>query len=327
MHSLPSRSLRSTLFLLAAGLFATCSGRGQQPAISSVAVTERIEKSPILHLHETSIPFHAPFSGWELGAVSGVAVGADGLFYVVQRGDKADPILVFDRQGKLLRSWGKDDFRLPHSLRLDPFGNVWALDAGDSKIIEYTSSGNKILTIAIQPVPETGSPFRGVTDLSFAPNGHVFVTDGYGNARVLEYTADGVLLRTWGRSGSGQGEFHLPHSIQISPSHVVYVADRENGRIEKFNLEGKFLGQICGLGRCYALALRGGALWATMGPMDHDPGASGWLVRNDPESGHILGHMSLPKQRAGHALDLTSSGEPVTTVGSGVILFRRNSHY
>jgi hypothetical protein len=291
-----------------------------------MAATKRIEQSPVLHLHESSVPFLAPFSGWELGAVSGVAVGADGLFYLIQRGDKADPILVFDGLGKLLRSWGKDDFRLPHSLKLDPSGNVWALDAEDSKIIEYTSSGRKILTIAIQPVPETGSSFRGVTDISFAPNGHLFITDGYGNARVLEYTAGGTLLRTWGHSGSGRGEFHLPHSIQISPSGVVYVADRENGRIEKFSLKGKFLSQIGGLGRCYALALRGGALWATMGPMDQDPGSSGWLVKIDPRSGHILGHLSLPKQRAGHALDLTDSGDPVTTVGSGVVLFRRESH-
>ena len=264
---------------------------------------------------------NASIPGWKLGAVSGVAVDVAGNLYVIQRGPDADPILVFDQRGTLLRSWGKGDFEIPHSLRLDRSGNIWALDAGASKVIEYTPTGQKRLTISVEPVPVTGSPFRGVTDLAFAPNGDALITDGYGNARVLEYTANGKKVREWGHSGSGPGEFHLPHAIQISRSGTVYVADRENGRIELFSLDGRYLRAFDGVGRCYALQFDDHALWATLGRLDQDPGAPGWLVKLDPATGHILGHLSVPEQSAGHALALLSSGEPVITAGETLLLF------
>ena len=309
-------------FLLVVGRSMSATGAGLLPEPSDTAVARRIENTPTLPFRESRFSFHTPFPGWELGAVSGVAVGANGIVYVIQRGSKADPILVFNRKGALLRSWGKGDFSLPHSLRLDPSGNIWAVDAGASKVMEYRADGQKLLTIALDPVPDTGSPFRGATDLAFAPNGHVFITDGYGNARVLEYTRDGKEVRAWGHPGTGPAAFHLPHAIQVSQSGTVYVADRENGRIEKFDLEGEFLGEIGELGRCYALALHRGALWASVSPMSEDPGAPGWLLKLDPRSGQILGHLKVPQSRAGHALDVLQSGELVETAGNGLLLFQ-----
>ena len=299
------------------------SGITQSPQLSDAALARRIETSPTLPLIETKLPLHIPSPDWELGSVSGVAVDANGNVYIIQRGSKADPILVFDKHGYLLRSWGKGDFILPHSLRLDPSGNVWAVDAGASRVMKYSSSGKKLLTIAVEPVPDNGSPFRGVTDIAFTANGHMFITDGYGNARILEYTADGNKARQWGHPGKGPAEFHLPHAIQISQNGTIYVADRENGRIEKFDLNERFLGEIYQLGRCYALRLDRGALWVSMSPMGEDAGAPGWLVKLDPQSGKILGHQTLPEQRVGHALDVLPSGEPIVTAGNGVILFQR----
>ena len=294
---------------------------GQILSAADAALATRIDRSPLLLLKEEPFPLHASIVGWTLGAVSGVAVGVDGNIYLVQRGPGADPIQVFDPNGNRLRSWGKGDFTLPHSLRLDAHGNVWTIDAGASKVIEYTSTGNKLLTISLEPVPETGSSFRGATDLAFAPNGHVFITDGYGNARVLEYTADGRKIREWGHPGTGPGAFHLPHAIQIGPTGTVYVADRENGRIEVFSPHGRFLRAFDGLGKCYALELRSGALWVTMGPKDQDPGTPGWLAKLDPKNGRMLGHLFVPEQRAGHALALLASGEPLETAGSVLLLF------
>lgn len=304
---------------IAAGLCLSASG--QVSSASDGALATRINSSPRLRLTEEQIPLHAFIAGWKLGAVSGVAVGGDGNIYVVQRGADADPIQVFDQHGSRIRSWGKGDFVLPHSLRLDAHGDVWAIDAGASKVIEYTSTGTKLLTISLEPVPDTGSSFRGATDLAFAPNGHVFITDGYGNARVLEYTAEGKKVREWGRPGTESGAFRLPHAIQISPTGTVYVADRENGRIEVFNLHGHFLRAFDGLGKCYALELRSGALWVTMGPKDQDPGTPGWLVKIDPKDGRILGHLFVPEQRAGHAFALLVSGELLETADSGLLLF------
>lgn len=158
--------------------------------------------------------------------------------------------------------------------------------------------------------------------MAFAQNGHLLITDGYGNARVLEYTADGRRIREWGRSGAESGEFHLPHSIQIGPDGIVYVADRENGRIEEFNMQGKFLREIDQLGRCYSLKLTNGVLWVSMSPLGEDPGAPGWLVKIDPRTGRILGHLDLRETLEGHQIDILRSGEPVVTAGDELLLFR-----
>lgn len=313
--------LRRVLMLITAGCYIS-SAKAQGTSAYDAALAGRIDSSPLLQFRERQVSLHATLPGWALGAVSGVAVGHDGYLYVIQRGPDADPILVFDVSGNLVRSWGRGDFTLPHSLRLDRQGNVWAIDARSSKVIQYSSTGTKLLTISVMPVPNTDSPFRGATDLAFAPNGEVFITDGYGNNRVLEYTASGHEVREWGHPGTGPGEFHLPHAIQISSAGTVYVADRENGRIELFDLDGHFLRAFGELGKCYALKLHNGALWVTMGLRDQDPGTPGWLVKVDPNSGHILSHLSVPDQRAGHALDLFESGAVVETAGSGLLLFQ-----
>ena len=288
---------------------------------SDKVLTRRIGNSHALHFREEKCQFHAPSPDWAVSSVSGVAADGKGTIYIMQRGNKAAPILAFDMRGTLLRSWGKGDFTLPHSLRIDPEGNVWAVDAGASLVIKYSPAGQKLLTLVVGQAPDTGSPFRGATDVAFAPNGHLLIADGYGNARIVEYTAVGQRVREWGRPGIGPGEFHLPHAIQISRDGIVYVADRENGRIEEFNMQGKFLNEIDHLGRCYSLKLVDGALWASMSPLGEDPGAPGWLVKIDPKSGKILGHLDVPEQREGHQIDILHSGEPVVTAGNGLLLF------
>jgi hypothetical protein len=87
--------------------------------------------------------------------------------------------------------------------------------------------GEKLMTITVGEQPDNGSPFAGTTDIAFGSNGHFYITDGYGNARVLEYTADGKRVKQWGKAGSSPGELHLPHVIQISEDGTIYVADRE----------------------------------------------------------------------------------------------------
>lgn len=104
---------------------------------------------------------------------------------------------------------------------------------------------------------------------------------------------------------------------------MVYVADRENGRIEKFDRKGRLVGVIDALGRVYALKLAGGALWASMGPFDQAPGAPGWVVKLDPHSGRMLGHLDVSAEQSGHALEMMPSGEPVVTAGDGLLWFKR----
>jgi outer membrane protein assembly factor BamB len=164
--------------------------------------------------------------------------------------------------------------------------------------------------------------FSGTTDVAFAKNGHIFITDGYGNARVLEYSARGKRLHQWGTAGNGPGDFNLPHSLQIAEDGTIYVADRENGRIELFDQHGRYLSQIADLGRVYSLKVAGNVLWASVAPTDQPVGSSGWLVKLDRNTGRMLGHLALPEPQTGHGIDVSSSGEPVATAGNKLLWFR-----
>jgi DNA-binding beta-propeller fold protein YncE len=197
------------------------------------------------------------------------------------------------------------------------------VDAASSTIIKYPPLGKKLMTVTVGEQPDNGSPFDGTTDVAFGPNGRIFITDGYSNARVLEYTAEGRKVKQWGKPGSAPGEFNLPHAIQIDSQGIIYVADRENGRIEKFDLNGNFLGEIVHLGRTYSLKLTNGALWASMGPFDQPPGAPGWVVKLDPRSGKILGHLDIPEEKGGHSIELMPSGEPIITLSNELLWFKK----
>jgi sugar lactone lactonase YvrE len=150
-------------------------------------------------------------------------------------------------------------YKIPHSIRIDPVGNVWTTDAESSTILKFTPEGQKLLQIDVgeQP-PVRRSHFVGTTDIAFGPRERLFIADGYGNARVLEYAPDGKRVRQWGTPGSGPGQFRLPHGITLDHDNIIYVADRENGRVQKFDLDGKFLGEWP-LGRTYSVRASGGA--------------------------------------------------------------------
>jgi hypothetical protein len=292
-----------------------------QPQIAS-DLASRIESTPTLPFRAQYLAARATAPNFASGMVSSVAVGRDGLIYEFQRGDKANPILVLAPDGSIVRSWGARNYTLPHSIRLDRAGNIWAVDASASVAIKYSPTGRKLLTIHIGGQPKTDGPFSGATDIAEAPNGHLFVTDGYGNARVIEYSAAGQRLKQWGTSGGGPGEFHLPHGIQISSDQIIYVADRENGRIEEFDLNGKYLGEIPNLGRVYSLKLDGNFLWAGTQLLEQNPGAPGWIIKLDRRSGEILGHLDVTEPFGLHSIDLTPAGEPVTSLGNQILLFR-----
>jgi len=298
------------------------SGRSEKH--DDAELRSRIDSSPELPFHGVYLAAKPPSAGWQSGTVSCVAVDGNGHLYEIQRGDQADPVLVLDSDGGVLHSWGKGDFEIPHGIRVDPSGNVWTVDAGSSKAIEYSATGKRLRTILIGEQPDNGSSFRGTTDIAFGPNGSIFIADGYGNARVLEYTSVGTRVRQWGKHGLAHGDFNLPHSLQIDEDGILYVADRENGRIEEFDLAGRYLREIDSLGRVYSIKLAGDALWATMGPFDQSPGAPGWLLKLDRKTGSILGHLDVAEERGGHCVDLMPSGEPIITLGNELLLFKAN---
>jgi DNA-binding beta-propeller fold protein YncE len=183
--------------------------------------------------------------GVKLGAVSGVATDAQDNFYLFHRGDPARPILVFDKAGKFLRSFGDGLFTAPHGLRIDPQGNVWATDAENHTVVKFSPEGEVLLKLGERDVAgEDQNHFNKPTDVAFAPSGDFYVSDGYGNARVVKFDKSGKFLLAWGKKGTGAGEFNTPHAIRLDSRGNVYVADRENKRIQVFTPEGKFVRQI-----------------------------------------------------------------------------------
>ncbi|MGA7931791.1 MAG: 6-bladed beta-propeller [Candidatus Sulfotelmatobacter sp.] len=286
-----------------------------------------IEASPKLPLKQTDLAITLP-KGQELGMVSWLVRDAKtGVTWLIQRGGKADPVIAVDKKGRVLRSFGKGLYKIPHAIRLDPEGNVWTVDAGTSTVIKFSPKGEKLLEIDVGGLPTAAlSPFGGTTDIAFAPKGQIFISDGYANARILEYTANGRKVREWGSAGNGPGQFHLPHCIVVDENNILYVADRENGRIEKFDLDGKFLGEIPKLGRTYSLKLgANGTLWAGMQPLNEPPGSPGWIVKLDRRTGKILGYVPVSERAGLHSVEDAGEGQPMTDVGNRVVWFKRRT--
>lgn len=255
--------------------------------------------------------------GVELGMVSWVASAADGTVYLLQRGDAADPVIAVDRDGQVLRSWGKGLYVMPHAIRVDPQGNVWTTDAASSHVIKFSPQGQVLLDIVVggQPAPCRNN-FCGTTDIAFAANGHLFISDGYANARILEYTAAGAKVREWGTAGTGPGQFVLPHSIQIDRAGVVFVADRENGRVQRFDQTGRFLGAWTGYGKTFGLKADGAFMWLATQPLQQANLSPGWLLKVDTKTGRIAGWVN---SAGNHGLDVMASGELLLGPGPALV--------
>jgi len=133
--------------------------------------------APRLPLQLSEFPIQRPSSGWALEMVSSVAVDSGGVIYLLQRGSQADPVIVADRQGRILRSWGKGLYKIPHSIRIDPAGNVWTADAASSMIYKFSRDGKKLLEINVGGLPVAPkSAFCGTTDIAFALGGRLFIS-------------------------------------------------------------------------------------------------------------------------------------------------------
>ncbi len=259
-----------------------------------------LQKAPKLPLERTDVKGPEPLS-----LVSWVASDRNGRIYLLQRGDKMDPVIVLDRNGKLVGSWGKGMYTTPHAIRIDPQGNVWTTDAASSMVYKFSPDGKKLMEIEVGGQPAPCGAFCSTTDIAFAPNGNLFIADGYRNARILEYTPQGKKIREWGSAGAGPGQFVLPHSIQIDENGIVYVADRENGRIQRFDLQGKYLGEWSKYGKTFGLKLDKGAIWLSSIPRGPN-GPPGWLIKLDRKTGEILGYLDTIGT---HGMDVMTNGE------------------
>jgi len=266
----------------------------------------RIGTATKLPLEMSEIDLQLTNFDGEIGVVSSVAVGNDGLFYLLQRNIEVDPVIVINNDGEILRTWGKGLYAIPHSIRIDPDGNVWTVDAGNSQIYKFSPEGKELLHIDVGEIPEIKSRFKGTADIAFASDGNVLIADGYGNARVLEYDQKGQRIREWGSAGTGPSEFKIAHAITIDDNDIIYVGDRENGRIQRFDRNGKFLGIWDGLGRVFSLFFDGELIWAGITRLDLPGGSGGFVMQINRESGDVVGIVSAP---AVHSVTVTKTGE------------------
>ncbi len=274
-----------------------------------------------------------PAGPWNFIQVSAVATTRSGNILVLHRG--AHPILEFEPGGKFVRSWGDGMFsegkvvriapadRAPggsgysavygpagcqgcgaHSIRVDPQGNIWAVDATGQAVYKMNPAGKVILRLGRPGASGTGpNNFNLPTDVGFAPNGDIYVSDGYGSARVVKYSPDGKYLLEWGKRGTGAGEFGLPHNLVVDAQGRVYVTDRDNQRVQVFDSSGKYLSQ-----------------WATDGGVStlfltKDQGIWVGGVLRDLD-GKVLGR--LP-ETGGHGTTVTESGDVYLAQLSGIV--------
>jgi DNA-binding beta-propeller fold protein YncE len=194
--------------------------------------------------------------GWRFGDVAAVGVDRSDNVYVFSRSEH--PMTVFDRTGKFLRSWGEGQFTRPHGVHMGPDDCIYLTDDGDHTVRKYSLDGKlklKIGTSGKSAPFMSGLPFCRCTHTALAPNGDIYVSDGYGNARVHRYTPDGKLIASWGEPGTGPGQFNIAHNICCDASGFVYVADRENHRIQVFDGDGKYQAQWHNLYRPCGLCL------------------------------------------------------------------------
>lgn len=194
-------------------------------------------------------------NGYILSQVTGVGIDTSQNIFLFHRNGRqwtepfpdslisSNTILMLGRQtGKMINSWGANLFIMPHGLTVDKDNNVWVTDVALHQIFKLSHDGKLLMKLGVAKIPGNDSThFNLPTDVAVANDGSFYVSDGYGNSRVVKFSKEGKYLFEWGKKGNKAGEFNTPHGIDLDSYGNVYVADRENNRIQKFDASGKFL--------------------------------------------------------------------------------------
>jgi DNA-binding beta-propeller fold protein YncE len=222
---------------------------GQQAGSGGRAQTAAA--APQLRFHLDEDFFKLPDTIWPSEAV-GVALNSKGHIFLLNRGNH--PLLEFNPDGSFVRSIGDGStiFHAAHSVRFDAEDNMWLVDAGNNVVVKFNAKGRIVqalgrrlepwvyMTHGIERAIPGPASFYQPTDTVVGPDGSTYITDGYGNSRVVKFTREGNLVKYWGDRGTRPGQFNTPHSIVIDRNQNLYVADRQNSRIQVFDTDGKF---------------------------------------------------------------------------------------
>lgn len=204
--------------------------------------------------HSLNLP-----NGVSLGAPSSVAMSSEGHIFVFNRGPH--PLVEFDRDGNFVRSLGQGRYTRPHGMRIDAEDNIWTTDVNAHTVTKMSPQGEVLLVLGADGRAGDSTAAANArlvnepTDLAIGPMGDIFVVQGHGRGepRVLRFDKSGTFIKSWGGKGTGPGQFDIAHSIVIDSKGLLYVADRQNRRIQIFDVDGKFMtewkyaGLPCGL--------------------------------------------------------------------------------
>jgi DNA-binding beta-propeller fold protein YncE len=264
-------------------------------------------KIPVLSYHPVEGFFHLP-PGVNFGEVTGVALNQKGNIFVFNRG--LHPIIEFTTDGEYVRTLGAGLTGSAHGLRIDNHDNIWITDVATHTVLKLDKEGHVIMVLGRKDKPgDTETLFNQPTDVAFGPAGEIFVTDGYGNSRVVKFDRDGKFIKTWGSKGSAPGEFNLPHTIVIDKNNFVYVGDRENQRLQIFDLDGNFIKEWKHVGAPWGLDLaKDGTLFMSDGYVNK--------ILHLDSNGKILGAYGEPGKKPGQFMFAHS-----VTVGSDGALY------
>ena len=216
-------------------------------------------------------------AGYTHPDVAAVAVDSKDRVFLFCRSEH--PVMIYERDGRFVGSWGEGVFTMrTHGITIAPDDSVWCTDDSGHSVRKFTPDGKLLLTLgdnagkpsdtgydgsSVTTIARGGPPFNRPTNLAVAPNGDLYVTDGYGNARVHRFSSSGRLLTSWGEPGTGPGQFMLPHGIAVDATGNVLVCDRESDRIQVFTAEGRFIREITEVQRPTQIVLARGLMYVS----------------------------------------------------------------
>ena len=249
----------------------------------------------------------------KMGAAASVAFDSRGHMLVLSRG--AQPLTEFDADGKFIRSFGEGLFTRSHGLRIDAAGNIWATDVGGHVVYKLSPQGQVLLTLGTKGQAgawdSTSHLLREPNDVAIASNGDVFVVQGHtpgpmGDPRVLKFDKNGTFIKSWGGKGKEPGQFEVAHGIAIDAKGLLWVADRENQRIQIFDAGGKFVREVKYAGLPCSLAIGNQYIYMVNG-------FAGQLLRLDLQ-GKVLAATGKPGTGVGefgeaHFIAVSPKGE------------------
>jgi len=234
-------------------------------AVAAAAENPAMPSIDLPNPYATGVKFGQLPEGRQWGGVIAVTPDRDGKnIWAFERcggnclNSDLPPVLEFDLSGKLIKSFGAGMFVFPHGIAVDKEGNVYVADADGKNgkghvIVKFSPEGKVLMTLGHPGMPgDAPGYFYRPSALAVAPDGTIFVADGHGgdsNARIVKLAPDSKVIKSWGKKGSGPGEFNEPHGIALDTAGRVFVADRVNSRIQIFDSDGKFIAEWKQFGR------------------------------------------------------------------------------